>query len=332
MPGCPLPDVPEDRPELRGFLEAIVEAGSDDTPRRILADWLEEHDEPQRAELLRLHLTLLATCCDPDAHPDRGEQQARLVELLAAGVRPCVPRRTVMLAEGAVLTFAWVPPGTFLMGSPPGEQQRSDNENLHRVTLSRGYYLGIHPVTQAQWSAVMGSNPSRVQGDDRPVERVSWDDCQELCARLGQRTGQRFRLPTEVEWERACRAGTTTSFFVGETISTDQANYIGNDVYGKGGLKGVYRKQTTPVDGFPANPWGLFDMHGNVWEWCHDWYGPYREGDVTDPQGGMSGKAHGLRGGSWVSDPNRCRSAYRDWSAPARRNDRLGCRVVLCLD
>jgi uncharacterized protein (TIGR02996 family) len=318
-------------PELHGFLEAIVSYGEDVAPRLILADWLEEHDRPHEAELLRLHVALLATCCDPDKHPERVQQQARLVELLAAGVRPCVPRRTIALAEGVDMTFALIPPGTFLMGSPPSEAERSDDEQQHRVTLSHGFYLGVHPVTQAQWQAVMGSNRSRFRGDNRPVEKISWDDCQTFCAKLGQLTGKRFRLPTEAEWEYACRAGTTTPFYFGDTISTDQANYDGNCTYGRG-KKGVYRQQTTAVGSFPANAWGLFDMHGNVWEWCEDWYGPYPENVTKDPQSINYGDYRVFRGGSWCCYPSWCRAAFRDRSVPGVRSDDVGCRAVLCLD
>jgi uncharacterized protein (TIGR02996 family) len=317
--------------ELSRFLDAIVGAGSDLSPRLILADWLDEQGRPQEAELLRLHVDLLATCCQPDEHPERIQQQARVVELLAAGVCPCVPRQTIVLTEKVELTLIWIPPGTFLMGSPTREAQRDKNERRHRVTLTRGFHLGIQPVTQAQWQAVMGNNPSLFKGDDRPVEQVSWDDCQAFCAKLSQLTGKRFRLPTEAEWEYACRAGTTTPFHFGETLGTEQANYDGNHTYGRG-KKGVYRQQTTPVGSFPANAWGLFDMHGNVWEWCQDWYEPYLQGDIKDPQSGNNGEARVLRGGSWYNDPRWCRSADRDGSAPDLRDRSAGCRVVLCLD
>jgi formylglycine-generating enzyme required for sulfatase activity len=230
------------------------------------------------------------------------------------------------------MTFAWIPPGTFLMGSPESEVERSNDEVQHRVTLTREYWLGIHPVTQAQWQAVMGANPSTFKGDDRcPAENVSWDDCQEFVKTLGQKTGKRFRLPTEAEWEYACRAGTTTPFFFGETFATDQANYDVYYTYGQG-KKGVYRQKTTPVGSFPANAWGLYDMHGNVWEWCQDWYGPYSENDIKDPQGSDKGDARVLRGGSWYDFPARCRSAYRHRRGPGFRNGGWGCRVVLCLD
>ncbi len=148
---------------------------------------------------------------------------------------------------------------------------------------------------------------------------------------MGQTTGKRLRLPTEAEWEHACRAGTTTPFHFGETISTDQANYNGNHTYGKG-TKGVYRKKTTPVGSFPANAWGLHDMAGNVWDWCQDWYGAYPKEDEKDPVGGIGGDARVLRGGSWYNNPRNCRSAYRNRNDPGNRNDNNGCRVLLCLD
>jgi formylglycine-generating enzyme required for sulfatase activity len=229
------------------------------------------------------------------------------------------------------MQFAWCPPGTFPMGSPAGEPERSDDETQHRVTLTKGFWLGVHSVTQAHWQAALGSSPSSFKGEDLPVENVSWDDCQEFVKQLGRKTGKRFRLPTEAEWEYACRAGTTTPFHFGETISTDQANYDGNYTYGKG-KKGIYREKTTPVGSFPANGWGLHDMHGNVWEWCQDWYGPYPSGEVTDPQGSTKGDARVLRGGSGYILPGYCRSAFRRRHAPAFRDGDCGCRLVLCLD
>jgi formylglycine-generating enzyme required for sulfatase activity/tRNA A-37 threonylcarbamoyl transferase component Bud32 len=226
------------------------------------------------------------------------------------------------------MSFAWCPPGTFLMGSRHSEPERRDDETQHRVTLTRGFWMGVTPVTQAEWQAVMGSNPSYFKGANLPVEWVSWDDCQEFCTKLGEKVGQRFRLPTEAEWEYACRAGTTTPFHFGATISTEQANYNGNYVYA-GGREG----KTTPVDTFPANPWGLRDVHGNVREWCQDWYGPYPfYGDFKDPQGVQNGDARVVRGGSWFDNPGWCRAASRYRLAPGHRNQFVGCRLVLCLD
>jgi formylglycine-generating enzyme required for sulfatase activity len=238
---------------------------------------------------------------------------------------------TIDLGKGVEMKFAWCPPGTFLMGSPAGEPERSNDETQHRVTLTKGYWLGTHPVTQAQWQAVMGSNPSQFKGDTLPVETVCWDDCQAFVKKLSEKTGKRFRLPTEAEWEYACRAGTTTPFYFGETISTDQANYDGNYTYGKG-KKGVYREKTTPVGSFPANAWGLFDIHGNVWEWCQDRYGPYASSDIIDPQSTDNGTARVLRGGSWYCNPGCCRSACRSSYEPGHRHGYFGCRVLLCLD
>jgi formylglycine-generating enzyme required for sulfatase activity len=229
------------------------------------------------------------------------------------------------------MTFAWVPPGSFLMGSPPDEPERYDDEMQHRVTLTKGFWLAVTPVTQAQWQAVMGSNPSHFQGDNLPVEQVSWDDCQEFCRQLGEKLGQRFRLPTEAEWEYACRAGTATPFHFGATISVEQANYDGNHVYA-GGRKGKYRQQTTPVDSFPANAWGLRDVHGNVWQWCQDWYGAHPSEVINDLQEHNSGDARVMRGGSWYFHPGNCRSARRGRFAPGYRGDKSGFRPVLCLD
>jgi formylglycine-generating enzyme required for sulfatase activity len=235
------------------------------------------------------------------------------------------------LGDGVEMQFAWCPPGTFLMGSPKEELERQDNETQHRVTLTQGYWLGIHPVTQAQWRAIMGSNPSSFKGDTLPVETVSWDGCQEFVKKLGQKAGRRFRLPTEAEWEYACRAGTTSPFHFGETISTDQANYDGNYTYGQG-KEGIDRKETTPVGSFPANAWGLKDMHGNVSQWCQDWYGPYSSDDIKDPKGSNNGPVRVLRGGSWHDGPSICRSSCRRWSDPGGFFIYYGCRVLLCLD
>jgi uncharacterized protein (TIGR02996 family) len=320
-------------PQEQAFLQAIVEDPRDEAVYLILADWLQEHDDPRRAELLRLHRRLLATCCQPAAHPQRDAWQARLVELLAAGVRPCVPSRRVELGGGVDLLLAWLPPGTFLMGSPAKEVQRNADETRHRVTLTKGFYLGVHPVTQAQWRAVLGKSPSHFKGDDRPVERVTWNDCQMFCRWLSARDGKPYRLPTEAEWEYACRAGTTTPFHFGPTISTEQVNYNGHRAYGKG-TKGSFRQETTPVGSFPPNAWGLYDLHGNVSEWCQDWYGANPKSRIQDPQGPVRGEGRVLRGGDWYHDPHRCRAAARHWNGPAGRHRYhfMGCRVVGYLD
>ena len=324
--------------ELNCFLDAIVASGSDPTDRLVFADWLDDHNRPQEAELMRLHVALLATCCEPDKHPERVRQQARIEELLAAGVRPCLPQHRIALAKGVDMTFVWIAPGKFRMGSPPEEPERREDETLHEVTLSRGFYLGIHTVTQAQWRAVMGNNPSHFKGrkrqdKNRPVEGVSWDDCQEFCTKVSQREGKRYGLPSESEREYACRAGTTTPFHFGETISTDQANYDGNYPYNKG-VQGEYRSQTTPVGNFSPNAWGLFDMHGNVWEWCQDEYLPYEEliaKNILETEL-MDNSARVLRGGSWSNFAWCCRAANRSRSAPSDRYYFNGFRVAFRLD
>jgi formylglycine-generating enzyme required for sulfatase activity len=216
------------------------------------------------------------------------------------------------------MKFAWIPPGTFLMGG----DRYDDEKPVHRVRISRGFYLGAYPVTQKQWREVMGDNPSRFTGPDRPVEGVSWDDCQAFCKRLNGRDGKSYRLPTEAEWEYACRAGTTTEYYSGdgEAALKKVGWYAGNSNW-----------ETHPVGRLEKNAWGLYDMHGNVWQWCQDWYhGPHDGAAAVDPRGPDFGDYRIQRGGSWGSDAENCRAAYRAWDGPASRTDRVGCRV--CLD
>jgi len=189
-----------------------------------------------------------------------------------------------------LISMVEIPPGSFLMGSPPDEEGHfADEGPQHEVTLE-SFLMGRTPITQAQWRVVAGlpklerelvRDPSRFKGDDRPVENVSWHDAVEFCRRLSQATGRAFSLPSEAQWEYACRAGTATPFAFGETISPEHANYDGTYSYANG-PKGEYRQQTTPVGSFPANAWGLQDMNGNVWEWCLDqWHDSYH-GAPTD--------------------------------------------------
>ena len=191
--------LPEDRTmtELEHLLRVVVSKPDCQDAWLAVADGLDRHGVPGRAELLRLHRLLLSTCCEPDRHPERRGWHARLVELLAHGVRPCVPHRAVPLGGGVNMAFHLVPPGAFLMGSPSGEAERRDDEARHRVTLTAALWLGTGPVTQAQWRAVLGHNPSRFAGDGHPVETVSWDDCVAFCRRLGRKVGRPCRLPTE---------------------------------------------------------------------------------------------------------------------------------------
>ena len=225
------------------------------------------------------------------------------------------------------MTFVRIPGGSFLMGSPPNEEDRDDDENQHRVTLS-GFEMLTTEVTQGMWTAIMDSNPSKFKGNNLPVERVSWNDCQEFIKKLNQRDpGKGYRLPTEAEWEYACRAGTTTPFNTGKTLDASAANYDGNYPY-TGGRKGVYREKTVSVGSFSANAWGLYDMHGNVWEWCVDWYDSYPSGSVTDPRGPSSGSYRVCRGGGWLLNARNCLSAYRGNDGPSNRLGGLGFRLV----
>lgn len=226
--------------------------------------------------------------------------------------------------------FRWIPPGRFVMGSPNDEAQRGISELPHEVCISRGYWLADTVCTQAFWLAVWPVNPSHFQDDGRnPVENVSWHDAQGFIAELNRRLpGLEARLPTEAEWEYACRAGTTTPFSFGSRISPELINYNGEYPY-DGGEPGVYRRRTVPVASLVANPWGLFEMHGNVWEWCADWYGDYSAQEQRDPRGPTYGKMRVLRGGTW-SDPARyARSATRSRIEPAYRPRSTGFRLVL---
>ena len=262
--------------------------------------------------------------------------------------------------DGLELTMLRIPAGRFLMGSPEGELERQANEGpVHEVSLGE-FLMARTPITQAQWRAVAGWQrregerwerelkpaPSRFQGDEvrlmedqtstdqRPVERVSWHDAMEFCSRLSQRTGRHYTLPSESQWEYACRAGTNTPFHFGATITPELANYDGTSAYGDG-PKGEVRQQTTPVGSFPANAWGLHDMHGNVWEWCLDtWHDSYEGAPEDgrawlDPEAGEESERL-LRGGSWGYDPRFCRSAYRLRDVPGDTDDDVGFRVV-CL-
>ncbi|MDR0895222.1 MAG: SUMF1/EgtB/PvdO family nonheme iron enzyme [Prevotellaceae bacterium] len=223
--------------------------------------------------------------------------------------------------------MVFVQGGTFTMGSSKWELKRGSDEVQHQVTLS-SFYIGKYEVTQGQWKAVMGDNPSYFKkGDDYPVEYVSWNDIQTFLQKLNAATGKRYRLPTEAEWEYACRAGSTTPFNTGNNLTTSQANYDGNYPY-NGNAEGTYLERTQPVGSYSPNAWGLYDMHGNVWEWCSDWYGSYSTSAQTNPTGPSSGSFRVLRGGSWLNDAEYCRSANRSAVDPGDRNYIIGFRVV----
>jgi len=225
------------------------------------------------------------------------------------------------LGGGVTMELVLIPAGEFMMGSPPGESERSDDEGpQHKVGISKPFYLGKYEVTQAQWKAVMGGSPSKFKGDELPVEQVSWEDSQRFCRKLAEKVGHEIRLPTEAEWEHACRAGSTTAFCFGEGS---------DELGGHAWYANNAGKKTRPVGGKRPNAFGLYDMHGNVWEWCQDWYAKshYGSSPPEDPKGPSSGDGRVLRGGAWSVNPAFCRSALRYWYAPGSRNGDIGFRV-----
>ena len=238
---------------------------------------------------------------------------------------------SVDLGDGVQLEMVAIPGGTFWMGAPDGEG--SDVERpCHQVTVAP-FWMGKFAVTQAQYEAVMGSNPSHFKGANRPIEQVSWYGAVEFCQKLAAKAQRQFRLPSEAEWEYACRAGTTTPFYFGKTISTEQANYDGRYTYGSG-KQGEFRQETTDVGCFPPNDFGLYDIHGNVLEWCLDlWHDSYQgaptDGSAWIAQDAKDNARRVLRGGSWIFNPVDCRSACRfNNSLPLGTSLNVGFRVV----
>jgi formylglycine-generating enzyme required for sulfatase activity len=234
-----------------------------------------------------------------------------------------------------------IPGGSFAMGSPKGELGRFDCEGPQHSVTVQPFLMGKYPVTQAQWRAVaalprvnrdLNPDPAKFKGDNRPVEQVGWNGAVEFCQRLSVHTGRKYRLPSEAEWEYACRAGTTTPFHFGETLTPELANYRGistNDSV----PKGEYRQQTTDVGSFPPNAFDLHDMHGNVGEWCLDhWHKNYQgaptDGNAWGNEDDRPRTARTVRGGSWVDPWTSCRSAYRNANSPDYRYDVIGFRVV----
>lgn len=249
-----------------------------------------------------------------------------LVQTSSVKERPQVGERMVLTIQGAEYPFRWCPPGKFMMGSPGCEPWRHADEILHKVTLTKGFWMLETPVTQAMWQCVTGSNPSYFQGPRLPVEQVSWEDCQDYLKIMRVQTGNvppgyRIALPTEAEWEYACRAGTTTPFYFGQNLTKHIANFAV-------GISFFWAGRTTEVGSYSPNAWGLYDMHGNVQEWCCDRHGDYPKGAATDPRGASSGPDRVLRGGSWFCSARCCRSAYRNNQTSHRRFD-YGLRLAL---
>ena len=228
--------------------------------------------------------------------------------------------KTITLPGGAEMEMIYCAPGSFMMGSPEDEEDLFDDETQHKVTLTKGFWLGKYPVTQSQWKSVMRGNPSHFKGDDNPVDSVSWDDCKKFIEKINSRSGRTARFPTEAEWEYACRAG-------------EEGAYSGTgDLDDMGWYDGNSDGRTHPVGEKEPNAWGFHDMHGNVDEWCADWYGSYPTKAVTDPKGPSSGAFRVLRGGNWGDDAGYCRSAFRSSDDPDIGYDYCGFRLCCSAD
>ncbi len=314
-------------------------------------------DPDQRPELAGTPFTLVSGLKDESEAPKLIVQQSQ--PFRKAGTR------MTLNIKGVTFPFRWISAGSFMMGTPMQEQEEalanakeyfddvdSDyyNEVHHKVNISRGFWMLESPITQGMWKSVMWKNPSCFKGSKRlPVENISWKDCQNYIKKLNELAhgkkvffsfsqgkpeidgfpeGFAFSLPTEAEWEYACRAGTTTPYWFGSTLNGDKANCNGNYPYGTD-EKGPYLEKTTEVGKYPANAWGLVDMHGNVWEWVQDWYGDYPTEEVTDPTGPEGGSRRVLRGGGGNYNAVFCRAARRFRNDPDYRFDFVGARLVL---
>ena len=231
--------------------------------------------------------------------------------------------RMVKVLGGVEFAFRWCPPGTFMMGSPSTEADRYSDETQHQVTLTKGFWIMENEVTQEQWMVVMydvyadilGPNPSRVKDPNLPVDQVSWQLCQAFC-QICQRSGVPLYLPTEAQWEYACRAGSTTAYSWGDEFDPKKANGNGS------------KHNSVPSKSYEPNAWGICGMHGNVYEWCSDWYGDYPSGKVTDPTGPATGTEKVYRGGFFEASAKQCRSACRNQDSPTRRIGIEGFRCV----
>ncbi|MBN8216406.1 MAG: formylglycine-generating enzyme family protein [Spirochaetes bacterium] len=229
--------------------------------------------------------------------------------------------------QGVAFKLVPIPAGSFTMGSPEDEAGREKEEAPHPVTLSKPFYMGETPVTQELYQAVMGVNPAKFPGPKRPVEHVSWTEANEFCAKLGELCGARFSLPTEAQWEYACRAGTQTAFSTGAELDVKQA-HIERATADESAKTEHDPGETADVASYKPNPWGLYDMHGNVWEWCLDYFGAYPEGEAVDPVGPPAGKFRISRGGAWRYRSALARAALRRWYLPETKHAIVGFRLT----
>ena len=273
-------------------------------------------------KLLVLISALLVSCSDGKS----GKKESIKVSSTALPPDPGSP----LVIEALKLELMPIPAGSFSMGSSVQEQDRADDEGPQTiVTITKPFWLSRTEVTQEQWKAVMGNNPSNFKGKDLPVEKISWEDAIAFCEKLNRDlentlpAGYRYSLPTEAQWEYACRAESTTRFYFGDDPEYDQLDkyawYAGNS-----------SDKTHAVGTKLPNRWDLYDMHGNVWEWCMDWYGEYKGGSTSDPRGADSGEYRVLRGGGWHFDGLDCRAADRNWSFSYGAFSLAGFRVGVC--
>jgi uncharacterized protein (TIGR02996 family) len=318
------------------ILAALHDNPADEASWHALTDWLEEQTDSRRAELLRLHRGLRGSLDGPA----RRAAESRIQALLLEGVRPCLPTFTNSIG----MELALIPAGTFWMGSPQ-EDADEDQKPLHEVEITRPFYLGVHLVTQEQFQRVMGSNPSRfyeVSGGDTtrlPVERITWHQAREFTEALSalpeEKAARRvYRLPTEAEWEYACRAWFSPDhvYHFGDTLTAEQANIDArNREEDEEEESDSFLEGPSVVGSYPPNAFGLYDLHGNLAEWCHDWYGfrYYSRGARRNPRGPSRGTARILRGGAWGDQPWACRTARRIQYTPDTVHDALGMRALL---
>jgi formylglycine-generating enzyme required for sulfatase activity len=261
------------------------------------------------------------------------EPNAAMLQKRAADEAKLPLEKTIDLGSEVNMVLVFIPAGEFDMGSPPTELKRGKDEGRHHIKLTKPFYMGKFEVTQLQYRVIMNENPSKFGGDNLPVENVDWYQTSRFIKKLSDKTGLKLRLPTEAEWEYTCRAGTTTAFNTGTTLDSDFANYDAREPYADG-LIGKYLGRTTDVGSYQPNAFGLYDMHGNVWEWCSDFYAEnyYKLTASIDPKGPVSAKRHVIRGGAWDAPAYKCRSADRNCRKPTTNETYIGFRVVLDIE
>jgi formylglycine-generating enzyme required for sulfatase activity len=251
------------------------------------------------------------------SNPAKGKETNKSRDV--AEISPDLRKVYAVIGKGVKLEMVLIPAGKFVMGSPATEALRWDDETQHEVVLTKHYYMGRYEVTQEQWEAVMENNPSKIKGPNLPVTDISWIDCQEFIKKLNQKMGGGYRLPTEAEWEYACRAGTSTAYSFGEKFTPNDAN-----------VSDSKKDKPIVVGSYKPNNFGLYDMHGNVYEWCEDWYGAYPKGKTKDPMGAAKGEGRVLRGGSYGNGKSGARSSYRAYFAPQTdRSEGSGFRLAM---